>query len=63
MKPRTSPQQFRADLETPGARQRPTLAREQVPCEQERPPGHLIEPAQHGIAFARLAAEAAAFDG
>ena len=57
------PQQLGSDLQALGQRQCPALARKQVSRWNERPPRHLIEPPQHRVDLAVLAAKAAALDG
>jgi hypothetical protein len=56
------PQQFRPDMQIIRQRQRVALAREQGARREIGPPWHLIEPTQHRIDLACLAAKAAAFD-
>ena len=56
------PQQLRADIEAFGQRQRLAFTCKQMPRQHERPPRHLIEPAQHRINLAAITAEPAALD-
>src|ERR1700738_1605477 len=56
------PSQFRANVEVARQRQRAALAGEQMARREIGPPRHLIEPAQHRVDFAAIAAKPAAFD-
>src|ERR1700744_1909610 len=50
------PQQIGTDMKIARKRQRAAFSREQMARQDERPPGYLIEPAQHGINLAAIAA-------
>ena len=58
----SGPKKFRPDIQAVRPCERATLARKQMARRNQRPPWHVIEPAQHRIDLAVITAKPAALD-